>query len=49
MISKTIGYNGVHNIFRHTHLKIGGSLDDTYEYNGSKFGPQKATVMFTWR
>ena len=22
MISKTIGYNGVHNIFRHTHLDL---------------------------
>ena len=22
MISKTIGYNGVHNIFRHTHLYL---------------------------
>ena len=22
MISKTIGYNGVHNIFRHTHMEV---------------------------
>ena len=40
MISKTIGYNGLHNIFRHTHLAARKSSallieDGTYKSNAS--------------